>query len=314
MAATPHVSIAAETVFSVAGFPVTNALITTWVVMAFLALLSVALTSNLKRKPGKVQAAAELIVGGLYNFFTNLGGQHGKKFFPLIGSIFIFVVVSNWAGLLPGVGTIGFYENAPAHTEVKPSLIVATTTAEQEMMKTSVIGSNDTADEHTASGETQQTERAVETTSHDEKAVETHRKFIPLFRGPTADLNTTLALALVAFGAIQFFGLSIVGAGYLKKFVDLRSPIFFFVGILEIVSDISKILSFAFRLFGNIFAGEVLLAVMAFLLPFLLPVPFYAMELFVGVIQGLVFAMLTSVFINIAVSHAHEEHPHEAHA
>lgn len=312
MAATPHVSIAAETVFHVAGFPVTNALITTWAVMAFLTIISLAITSNLKRKPGKIQAAAELLIGGLYNFFTNLGGHHGKKFFPLIGSLFLFVVISNWAGLLPGVGTIGFYETDAEHASSQSSVIIATTAADQEMTKTTVIGSNSETADHETSAEVKPEATAVEEEHAEKEAV--HKKFVPLFRGPTADLNTTLALALVAFGAIQFFGLSIVGAGYLKKFVDLRSPIFFFVGILEIVSDISKILSFAFRLFGNIFAGEVLLAVMAFLLPFLLPVPFYAMELFVGVIQGLVFAMLTSVFINIAVSHAHEEHANQAHA
>lgn len=306
MASSPHVSIAAETVFHVAGFPVTNALITTWIVMAFLAAVAFMVSSHLKiRRPGKVQTAFELIIGGLFNFFSSLGGPQGKRYFPLIGSLFIFVVICNWTGLLPGVGTIGFHETAETHVE---------TTAVVESPAAGTMEAK--VDEHgnPVSVPTTQSD-AKEDSSHIAESApvaEAHTKFIPLFRGPTADLNTTLALALVAFGAIQFFGLSIAGAGYLKKFIDFRSPIYFFVGLLEIVSDISKILSFAFRLFGNIFAGEVLLAVMAFLLPFLLPIPFYAMELFVGVIQGLVFAMLTAVFINIAVSHAHEEH-HEAH-
>lgn len=316
MAQGPHVSIVAETVFNVAGFPVTNALLTTWIVMAFLAIVSLLITSNLKMRPGKVQAAAELIIGGLYNFFTALGGPHAKRFFPLIGSIFLFVVVSNWAGLLPGVGTVGFYEETVNEHAAAPAQAVVLAPNQAYAVTMEATAAAPGAEEtHAAETTTTAAESEThETTGTEAAAGEEHKKFIPLFRGPTADLNTTLALGIIAFFAIQFFGFAAAGPGYLKKFLDFRSPIYFFVGILEIISDFSKILSFAFRLFGNIFAGEVLLAVMAFLLPFLLPIPFYALELFVGVIQGLVFAMLTSVFINIATSHAHDEHGHEAHA
>lgn len=129
---------------------------------------------------------------------------------------------------------------------------------------------------------------------------EGHKVFIPLFRAGTADLNTTLALAIIAMLVIQITGFRTLGVNYLKKFLNVGSPINFFVGILELVSEFSKIISFAFRLFGNIFAGEVLLTVIAFLIPILAPIPFMGLELFVGFIQALVFSMLTAVFLSLA--------------
>jgi F-type H+-transporting ATPase subunit a len=131
------------------------------------------------------------------------------------------------------------------------------------------------------------------------------KTLIPLFRAPTADLNTTIALALMGVFFIQLQGLKSLKLAYLKKFFNFSSPIFTFVGLLEIISEISKIVSFAFRLFGNIFAGEVLLAVMAFLLPVLAPLPFLGLEVFVGLIQSLVFMMLILVFTAGATSAHH---------
>jgi len=108
---------------------------------------------------------------------------------------------------------------------------------------------------------------------------------------------------------VQFYGFKYQGFKYLKKFFDFSSPINAFVGILELISDLSKVISFTFRLFGNIFAGEVLIAVMTFLVPVIAPMPFYGLELFVGVIQGLVFMMLSTVFMNMAtLGHGGEEH------
>jgi F-type H+-transporting ATPase subunit a len=133
--------------------------------------------------------------------------------------------------------------------------------------------------------------------------------FIPILRGPTADINATLALALIAMFMVQYYGFKYQGFKYLKKFFNFSNPINAFVGILELVSEFSKIISFTFRLFGNIFAGEVLIAVMTFLIPVVAPMPFYALELFVGVIQGLVFMMLSTVFMNMAtLSHDGGDH------
>ncbi len=243
----PHISLAAEIIARIGGFPISNALITTWLVMGILIVLSYLATRNMQIVPGGAQSIAEMLVGGLYDFFSSVTGKYVSAVFPLVGSLFLFILTANWVGLLPGVGTVGFF-----HGE----------------------------------------------------------EFTPLLRGATADLNTTVALAIVAVLAIQYFGFKTAGLRYSSRFLNFTSPIFFVLGILEIVSEMSKILSFAFRLFGNIFAGEVLLAVMAFLMPFIVPLPFITMELFVGFIQALVFSMLTAVFLTVAVSHGE----HEAHA
>jgi len=135
--------------------------------------------------------------------------------------------------------------------------------------------------------------------------------FVPLLRGGNADLNTTLALAITSVFAVQIFGIGALGVvKYAKKFFNFKGPIEFFVGILELISEISKMISFSFRLFGNIFAGEVLLTVVAFLVPWIAPLPFFGLELFVGLVQGLVFTMLTLVFIKMAITdhEGHEEH------
>lgn len=125
---------------------------------------------------------------------------------------------------------------------------------------------------------------------------------VPLFRGPNADLSTTLAFALVSVGLTQYFGVKALGfKGYFSKFINIKNPMGFVLGILETIQEFSKIVSFSFRLFGNIFAGEVLLVVITFLVPLVLPVPFLALEVFVGFIQALVFTVLTSIFISVAV-------------
>ncbi len=129
---------------------------------------------------------------------------------------------------------------------------------------------------------------------------------IPLFRSTNADLSTTLALAIVAVIGIQVFGCAAIGTlKYAKKFINFSSPINFFLGFLELIGEFSRMISFSFRLFGNIFAGEVLLMVIAHLVPLVASLPFFFLELFVGLIQGLVFMMLTLVFIKSATVEAH---------
>jgi F-type H+-transporting ATPase subunit a len=138
--------------------------------------------------------------------------------------------------------------------------------------------------------------------------------FVPLLRGGNADLNTTLALALMTMVLVQIFGILAIGFfKYAGRFINFKSPIDFFVGILEIIGEFSRVISFSFRLFGNIFAGEVLLAVITWLLPYVGPIPFYGLEIFVGFIQALVFSMLAMVFIKMAITD-HNEHEEEAQA
>lgn len=261
----PHISLAAEKIFTIFGLPVTNSILMTWGVMVFLVIFSLAVTKNVSLVPSGIQSIGEIIIEGLYNLFKSVvGEQFVALFFPLLASIFLFIIIANWGGLIPGVGTVGIRE-----TEVN------------EIHKVESMENSKTSDKR--------------------------EKFIPLFRGATADLNTTLAIAIIAVIAIQFYGAKHLGLSYFKKFINLKNPIMFGIGLLEIVSELSRIISFAFRLFGNIFAGEVLLTVIAFLMPLFAPLPFLGLELFVGFIQALVFSMLTAVFLNMATV-SHEEH------
>lgn len=237
-----HISLGAEKVFDVMGvFPVTNSLLTTWIVLVTVVFSSVFITRKLSLVPGNMQSAAEIVIDGLKNLFASVLHEKVDSFFAFLTTLFLFIITLNWAGLLPGMGTIGI-----------------------------------------------------------NRIAEEHKEFIPLFRAGTADLNTTLALALVAVFIIQVTGLRSLGFDYLKKFINISNPIYFYVGILELISEFAKILSFSFRLFGNIFAGEVLLTVIAFLMPLFAPLPFLGLELFVGFIQALVFSMLTTVFLALA--------------
>ena len=240
-----HISIAAEKVAEIGSFAVTNSLLTTWVVAGVIGLLAIKTYSSVRLVPGNWQAVTEMPVEYLMSLAESILGEKWKKYFGLVLTFFIFILLSNWSGLIPGVGTIGVHE-----------------------------------------------------------AGEAGEKLIPLFRAPTADLNMTLALAIVSVIVIQAAGFTELGLGYLKKFFNFSNPIFTFSGILELVSEISKLISFAFRLFGNVFAGEVLLVITSALVPLLIPVPFYGLEIFVGLIQAFVFSMLTMVFIGIATSHS----------
>ncbi len=128
-----------------------------------------------------------------------------------------------------------------------------------------------------------------------------------MLRSPASDLNFTLALALIAITFVNV--VSIAATGFWSRFsvfFNFKSPIDFFVGILELVSEFAKIISLSFRLFGNVFAGEVLLAIMAYLVPYLVPLPFMFLEIFVGAIQAFIFGMLTIVFVGMSLGHAQD--------
>lgn len=140
--------------------------------------------------------------------------------------------------------------------------------------------------------------------------ITTHGERIPVLRSPSADLNFTLALALITVVVVNIIGAIAVGfKSHASKFFNFSGPIQFFVGILEIISELAKIVSFSFRLFGNVFAGEVLLTIIAFLIPYLVPLPFLFLEVFVGFIQAFIFTMLTIVFVGL-VTAEHEAHAH----
>lgn len=245
-----NISLSAEQLFSIGSFPVTNSMVVGWAVSLILIVLGFVATRNLATVPRGSQNLLELIFEQVLGLIDSVTGDRGqsKLFFPLIATIFLFVLLANWAGLLPGMG--GAFGLKEMH-EGAPTII-------------------------------------------------------PFIRSTSADLNFTVALALISVITVQIAGIASIGIWkYAGKFINFSSPINFFVGILELVSEIAKLISFSFRLFGNIFAGEVLLTVMTFLVPYLIPLPFLLLEVFVGLIQAIVFAMLTLVFLKMATEEAH---------
>jgi F-type H+-transporting ATPase subunit a len=243
----PQISLRAEEIFHIGSFPVTNAVFLSVLVFVLLALFAFIMRRRLAFVPGALQNVFELMLDGALGLMDSVLGNRktSEKYLPLVFTIFLFVLCSNWLGLLPGVG----------------SLVVW----------------------------------------HGDESV-------PLLRSPASDLNFTLALALIAVTFINALGVAAVGwKGRLSVFFNFKGPFDFFIGILELISEFAKIISFSFRLFGNVFAGEVLLIIMGFLVPYLVPLPFMFLEMFVGFIQAFIFGMLTLVFVAMAVSHGGAE-------
>jgi len=273
----PHVEVAPETLFG----PLSNSLLTTLIVDVIVIGLAFAATRNMQLVPRGLQNLVEMVIDSLYTLFRNINAKYVATAFPLVATIFLFVLVGNWFGLLPGVGPIGVCHHDDGHSEARIALTLPANTPL-----------------FAAEGDE----------AYDTCAAQGY-KLVPLFRAPAADLNFTFAIAAISFVFIEYWGFRALGPGYLKKFFN-TDGIMSFVGIIEFISEIVKPFALAFRLFGNIFAGEVLLAVMAFLVPLLLPLPFYGFEVFVGFIQALIFSLLTYAFLNIAVT-SHEEEHHE---
>lgn len=251
-----HIALSAERIFTLWGIPITNTLITEWVVMVLVVLGALTIGGGPKVIPGGVQNFFEAIFEFVLNYMEQILGSRALavRFFPLIASIFIFIAASNLFDFLPIVGSI--------------------------LVHSSIRG-----------------------------------EYVPLFRPVNTDLNTTLALAIVAVFAIEISGIVILGTlKYASKFFNFSSPLNFVVGVIEFISELSRFISFSFRLFGNIFAGEVLLAVAGFFMPWALPVPLMLFETFVGIVQAGVFAMLTLFFIKLAIAEPHgAKHTQVAH-
>jgi F-type H+-transporting ATPase subunit a len=263
------ISLAAEPIFHIGNFPITNTLLAAWAIILFLILIVLLTHKRLQEVPRGLQNVVETLVDGALNFMETITGDRGqaRKFFPIVFTIFIFVILSNWIGIVPGLGTIGLLK------EYEGKTILA-----------------------------------------------------PFIRSASTDLNVTLAIATVSVISTQIFGILAIGFGkYGKKFLPfgglfkikygfLPIPSFngliaFFAGFLELIAELAKFVSFSFRLFGNIFAGKVLLTVVSFLAPYIVPLPFLFLEIFIGFVQALVFAMLTLVFLKMAVTEPeHEEH------
>ena len=261
----PAPKLPPEVVFHLFGFPITNSIIGAWLTIIFLVGFSYAISRRMKLIPSRLQSLFEAFLGWLYNFCQSVAGEeNGRRFFPVVATIFLFVAFNAWLSLLPGFGSI------------------TVETAEGEMH---------------------------------------------LLRGANTDINMPLALALMSFVFVEFFGLRRGGGiRYLGKFINV-GPFFrsvgqifrgrlraglgglitgvinIFVGFLEALSELVRIVSFTFRLFGNMTAGEILLLISIFLIPWIFALPFYGLELLVGFVQALIFGGLTLVFLTVAVAH-----------
>ncbi len=292
-----HISIAAETLFMLGPIPVTNSMLTMFIVMAILLIGGNAIARSAKQVPGRWQSVFEVSAEFILNLVESTGGKSfGRQLFPMVGAMFIFIAIANYTGVLPGVGTIGVYHSEAAVEEgpVGPPAETETGTIE------SVPG--DVAVVEDAEG------------AHEEEA---HEVLVPIFRAPNADLNMTLAMALVTFTTVQILGIRRHGVG--GRIKHMADPPFLFP--IEVVSEFGRIISLSARLFGNVFAGEVLLAVMYALanavriavVPLLVPVVFIGLELLFGTIQALVFALLTAIYITMAAGDdGHGEHADRA--
>lgn len=277
-----------DTIFTIPGinFPVTNTLLCTWLIILGLIVLVFGFIRSKRHQqlvPSGFQNFMEWAVESLQNLVESVSGKvKGRKFFPLVATLFIFIFLANFTDVLPGVDTIGTVKGSahPVNFLGFIHFLVAK-------------GDSD--------------------------------KLVGWFRPPTTDLNLTFAMAIIVVVLCQIIGFSTLGAGaHLGKYFKFKGlfskgvsgPIEFFVGLIEIVTELSRILSFAFRLFGNIFAGGAVLAVFGWLTVGLANLIFIPLELFVAFVQALVFAMLTLVFMEMAsTSHDHEhETPEEAYA
>jgi F-type H+-transporting ATPase subunit a len=315
----PPVTVRAEAIpgLTIGGVPVTNAVLTMVVVDIILVALAVLTTRHMRLIPTGMQNLVEWLIEALYNLTELVAGKRwAPRFFTIVVTIFFYVLISNWFGLLPGLSAIGFCEGqpAPGHALLPGGSLLVSPPADGRL--------------------------AAPITSQNAGGsapigCQPGEILIPLFRSPSTDLNNNLALALISVIMTQVFGVIALGPGYFAKFVNVKGMVNafrpdehgqrrgcagmgaafafgamqFFVGLLETISEFAKILSFSFRLFGNIFAGEVMLLVLASLVPLLLTLPFLGLEVFVGLIQAFIFYILTLAFFSLStvVHNGHSE-------
>ena len=259
-----HLSQKAVEIARPFGFPVTNSMVVSWVVAAGLILFAQLATRGMKQVPDRAQNVLESLVEGLYRLLEGIVGPHlVRRTFWFFGSAFIFILAANWAGMVPGVGSMGWGHATPNGFRITE----------------------------------------------------------PLLRGANADVNLTLAMALVFFASWIFWGLSEAGpVGFLKELFApkgsstgalrvLMIAVFFAAGCLELVSILFRPVSLSFRLYGNVFAGETMLETMGSIphIGWLVLVPFYLLELLVGLVQALVFMLLTAVFTLLICQHHEQE-------
>ena len=380
----PEIIVPAEIITKLGPLNVSNTLISAWAAMVVLAVVTFLGTRAMRLIPQGAQNFLESAVEFLVGQMEDIAGERNTRiFFPVIATFFLFILLSNWMGLLPffnaigktedighhifheieeheadhkpfteeighasgwlmdETGGIGLVQNRAGSAEFEMGASEASPVSPAEALDRYVVFLAETFTDFEGNGEGEaptaatlagaraalaadsdaprllpgEGEHAVASAALGEDLVVGGVEFpgqklaliIPLFRSVYSDVNNTIALALISFAMVEFWGLRALGLGYLRKFFNFSGVIPAFVGILELLSEFIRIISFAFRLFSNIFAGEVLILMLTFLLPFLIVDIIYGLELFVGFIQAAVFALLTLVFAVMAVEHHDEE-------
>lgn len=310
----PHIQVPAEEIAGPFNIPLlgelhlTNTLVATFIGALLLILVALAVRRGLKRDGMILTGLAgfiEVVIEALYNLTESTAGKHARRIFPWVATIVLVVLTANWLELIPGVDSIGWLHEVPAeaHGYAKETLFEIGNLPVSTIVKESAEAESGHGDGH----------QYIVT---------------PFVRVASTDLNFTVAIALVSVLMTQVIGIRAQGVGYFKKFInfggaakmwvrerlgpfDIMMPLLdIFVGLLEGIAEFAKILSFSFRLFGNIFAGSVLLFVLGSMIPVFLQSGIGLFELFVGLIQALVFGMLTMVFMSMATQ-SHDQHEGE---
>jgi F-type H+-transporting ATPase subunit a len=314
---TPHITLKPETLHSFGIVNITNTMITSWIVVILIVAGVFLMTRRWELVPRGAQNVLEAILEAFYNLVTGIAGEkNGRRFFPVVATIFFFILFANWLSLTPVFNAIGMGEEAEGgfvmkQVDVGPIPVTYTTLSGPGHWGGETIEEDDP--------------QAAQKAEEEKEKGNFVGELKPFLRGINTDLNTPLALAIISAIAVEFWGISALGFGtYGSKFFNVggifrgirhlnlgevfRGIIDAFVGFLEFVSEVVRLVSFTFRLFGNMFAGEVVILMFTFLFPLLFPLLFYGLEMFVGVIQAFIFATLTLVFGMMAVAHgAHAE-------
>ena len=303
------ISVAAEPVLG----SLTNAVLTSIILTIVIIILALVVKSSLKEQPGGLQNIVEIAIEAMDKLVNNIAPKKwAPSFFPILATIFIYLLFANWFGLLtPALVSFGWVHTVPAGEGMDPASVTVISGVPSDLPHHGGEDASHGAEEDSHG------EAAESTDEHSAEADMEHEAgkdvvIVPWFRAPSSDLNLTLTLALIAVVLTQVYGFRARGIGYLGNFFRFKSFstkgvgmgfIDFFVGILELVSEFAKILSFSFRLFGNIFAGEVILIVISALVSLLLVNVFLGLEIFVGFIQAFVFFILSLVFFSLATQH-----------
>lgn len=303
-----HISFTPEEVFKIGQISITNSLITAFLALFVIIILSILLVSKLNAyRPKGFELFAEILYDGLISMLDSvLGREKAEKFFSFLFTFFVFIIVSNWLGIMPFVGGVGYVKDKSHKEEIVSEVAQSNTvfaSSDTSIIAKEIAKTEEKAEEHEVTKDfgCLVTGNCILTVN----GIESAEKFGHIFRAPTADISSTLAFALISVIVTNIIGLVSNGFGYMKKYFDFSSAIGFVVGILELVSELGKIISFTFRLFGNVFAGEVMLAVITAITFGVATLPFLGFEVFVGFIQAFVFFMLTAVFIGLATEKHH---------